>query len=258
MSSQAFITCCPNCHTEFSVKDGQLKVASGQVRCGACLHVFNALENERRKKAKAPLAQETITAASQEIEQEKSTERPTQSLNLDLSDLADDYYDVRAPQKKSGLISSFLFGIAICLSIGGLAGQLLWIKQSEWLYSNALYPIYQIAFQFSHQPIPVKTDRTKVVNKKLIVQPHSEYQDAIRVYLLLQNQADFSQPFPTLQMRFSDINGRPVAQRILAPQDYIDSSTFPNLMMPSLQPIQIQLDLMSPGRRAVSYQLELL
>ncbi|UTW02602.1 DUF3426 domain-containing protein [Amphritea atlantica] len=36
------ITECPACHTRFQVTQGQLKIASGKVRCGACLDVFNA------------------------------------------------------------------------------------------------------------------------------------------------------------------------------------------------------------------------
>lgn len=36
------ITECPACHTRFQVTQGQLKIASGKVRCGACLEVFNA------------------------------------------------------------------------------------------------------------------------------------------------------------------------------------------------------------------------
>ncbi|MFC3149494.1 DUF3426 domain-containing protein [Litoribrevibacter euphylliae] len=38
------ITQCPKCQTSFKVKEEQLKVANGLVRCGSCLHVFNAVE----------------------------------------------------------------------------------------------------------------------------------------------------------------------------------------------------------------------
>jgi len=38
------ITQCPKCQTSFKVKEEQLKVANGLVRCGSCLNVFNAVE----------------------------------------------------------------------------------------------------------------------------------------------------------------------------------------------------------------------
>lgn len=38
-------TQCPNCETTFQVTANQLKAANGDVRCGQCLAVFNALDN---------------------------------------------------------------------------------------------------------------------------------------------------------------------------------------------------------------------
>ena len=45
MTKTVLITRCPNCDTSFRVTDVQLAVASGSVRCGACLQVFSALEH---------------------------------------------------------------------------------------------------------------------------------------------------------------------------------------------------------------------
>ncbi|MEX1236719.1 MAG: DUF3426 domain-containing protein [Pseudomonadales bacterium] len=42
MSNEMLITCCPYCDTSFRVTEAQLAVASGAVRCGACLQVFSA------------------------------------------------------------------------------------------------------------------------------------------------------------------------------------------------------------------------
>lgn len=39
------LTRCPHCHTAFRVTSEQLKVRQGQVRCGACSEVFDALES---------------------------------------------------------------------------------------------------------------------------------------------------------------------------------------------------------------------
>lgn len=37
-------TCCPQCETVFRVTANQLRAARGDVRCGNCAHVFNAME----------------------------------------------------------------------------------------------------------------------------------------------------------------------------------------------------------------------
>ena len=39
------LTRCPACETRFRVTAEQLKARSGRVRCGACQHVFNALDS---------------------------------------------------------------------------------------------------------------------------------------------------------------------------------------------------------------------
>ena len=38
---EPLVTTCPNCGTRFKVTESQLQVAKGQVRCGACLTVFD-------------------------------------------------------------------------------------------------------------------------------------------------------------------------------------------------------------------------
>ncbi|HBX57286.1 DUF3426 domain-containing protein [Pseudomonas sp. UBA2684] len=42
--TESFVTQCPHCRTSFRVNRAQLGAAHGAVRCGACLHVFNAAQ----------------------------------------------------------------------------------------------------------------------------------------------------------------------------------------------------------------------
>lgn len=42
--TESFVTQCPHCRTSFRVSLSQLRAARGAVRCGACLHVFNAAQ----------------------------------------------------------------------------------------------------------------------------------------------------------------------------------------------------------------------
>ncbi|WPC05704.1 DUF3426 domain-containing protein [Pseudomonas benzenivorans] len=45
--TETFVTQCPHCRTSFRVNQAQLGAAHGVVRCGACLHVFNAAQQLR-------------------------------------------------------------------------------------------------------------------------------------------------------------------------------------------------------------------
>jgi len=59
--SELLITECPGCHSRFRVTEGQLHLAQGQVRCGACLLVFDARAEAHRLERK----QRSIKAARQ-------------------------------------------------------------------------------------------------------------------------------------------------------------------------------------------------
>lgn len=59
------ITRCPNCHARFRVTEGQIKLAGGQVRCGACLKVFSATEHEVSSFKPEPEEQTEATAPLQ-------------------------------------------------------------------------------------------------------------------------------------------------------------------------------------------------
>ncbi|RFQ40955.1 hypothetical protein D0N87_02760 [Pseudomonas sp. ATCC 13867] len=53
--SDSFITQCPHCQTRFRVNSAQLGAASGAVRCGTCLKVFNAPQNMLGESTPAPI-----------------------------------------------------------------------------------------------------------------------------------------------------------------------------------------------------------
>ena len=52
--TQSFITQCPHCRTSFRVSLTQLGAAHGAVRCGACMHVFNAAQQLREQGQQLP------------------------------------------------------------------------------------------------------------------------------------------------------------------------------------------------------------
>jgi predicted Zn finger-like uncharacterized protein len=54
--TQSFVTQCPHCRTSFRVNLAQLGAAHGAVRCGACLHVFNAAQQLREQGEQLPVA----------------------------------------------------------------------------------------------------------------------------------------------------------------------------------------------------------
>ncbi len=99
--------------------------------------------------------------------------------------------------------------------------------------------------------LPARRDlrRIEVLNRD--VRPHPQTEQALLVSLTLVNRAAFAQPFPTLEMSFSDTDGRLVALRRFAPAEY--RPTEAASMTPG-EPVPLRLELRDPGARGVSFR----
>jgi len=70
----------------------------------------------------------------------------------------------------------------------------------------------------------------------------------------LINTANFTQPFPLLTVGFSDINGKPLAQRRFTPREYLSNSIDLAAGMEPDLPVRVELELVDPGKAAVNYE----
>ncbi|MBP0048406.1 zinc-ribbon domain-containing protein [Marinobacterium sp. AK62] len=315
------VTRCPNCHARFRVSDGQLKLAAGQVRCGACLLVFDALQHRltprqpspQRSPEPPPATQQpahpapapahpdaarprasTQTPPATAASSEPVPEAPPRSPEPDapappetvptetvlpetLPPEATPPANTGAADEKANPLNGFRAEalqlntpasaepnpvktsgwLLLCLlALLGLAGQALWFERAQLATYPQLRSLYALLCdQFDctlQQPA-----LSLIQNRELHLQPHPQFRDALRVTIVLENQAPFEQPWPALDLRFSDLKGRPVAQRTFQPDEYLDTDSLNPRQMPSGRPVQINLELASPGRRGTSYELEL-
>jgi hypothetical protein len=88
-----------------------------------------------------------------------------------------------------------------------------------------------------------------------VVRSHPEFSGALVVDAILYNRAPFAQPFPLLEMRFADINGRLLASRRFKPSEYLAGELAGQAEMPPQIPIHVSLDILDPGTQAVNYSL---
>src|SRR5690554_5833296 len=87
--SELLVTQCPYCQTRFRLTPEQLLVAAGNVRCGACLEVFNASEAEVTEapatSAAEPPAPAPVPAPGSALLHDDLDEPDLQALGLDES-----------------------------------------------------------------------------------------------------------------------------------------------------------------------------
>ncbi|WP_255482888.1 DUF3426 domain-containing protein [Marinobacterium marinum] len=307
------ITRCPDCHARFRVTAGQLKLARGQVRCGACLCVFDARlhalpEAERVEPADTrippppvnkPAAEQTGTPtpvtqsdsspvteisadpatntvsapplstaaatgnaiplgprASRDAAASAST--PTGVPALDTLRLRAGSGDITrpTPDRDGNPVATTGWLLLSLVAALALTAQLLWFERAHLAQYAELKSLYALLCE--QVDCSLQQNALALINNQgLHLQPHPQYADALSATILLENRAAFSQPWPGLQLRFTDLKGRLVAQRTFQPEEYLDTRSVDRMRMPTGQPMQIELELASPGRRGVSYELKL-
>jgi hypothetical protein len=99
---------------------------------------------------------------------------------------------------------------------------------------------------------PVEIDQIAILGWD--VRSHPTVPKALIATTTMVNNADFNQPFPLLELRFSDMNGLPVSQRRFKPQEYLGDPALVKQGMQPDTPTHIELELLDPGKNAVNFE----
>jgi hypothetical protein len=91
----------------------------------------------------------------------------------------------------------------------------------------------------------------------LTVKSHPHYRGALMVDAIIINHADIMQPFPNIQLLFTDTEEHVVAARSFKPSEYLRGELASTEMMPANQSIHIALELNDPGENATGYSVSL-
>lgn len=371
--SHSQVTQCPHCQTRFRVNDAQLAAAQGNVRCGACLHVFLAKEHLQGAQA-APKAEltpsapatevPTSTAPSSQVADSPANKTPLDTLwihddldldNLDLDEelaklereesarqkavepliavhtpnqadeswaeallLDDKPLSALAaqpnPNTEAALIATDEAPLAQAISpplsaelaqpLSRQAAQdpvlnsplqleveeepldLSWQQPAprpwgRWLFWGLLNLLAALALGYQYlmhnfdtlarqealRPwleqlcpvlqctLPSRVDVQQIRSSNLVVRNHPRFPGALIMDALIYNRASFAQPFPLLDVRFSDMHGQLIATRRFKPSEYLAGELAGQSQMPPQTPIRIALEILDPGAKASSYSL---
>jgi len=86
------------------------------------------------------------------------------------------------------------------------------------------------------------------------VRLHPKIKGALLISATIKNQANYSQPYPTILLKFTDLTGATVAQRYFPPSAYLGLLNKPFALMPSKKPIQLNIEILDPGSDAINFQ----
>jgi len=105
-------------------------------------------------------------------------------------------------------------------------------------------------------PQPVDLKAIKIIDKDVRSHPNSK--KALLITATIKNEAEFDQPYPQLELRFSDINNKVIARRKFNPKEYLDKSADLTSLMQAGVPVRMMLEIVDPGSAAVNFTFEFL
>lgn len=249
----SLITACPTCSTRFFVTSEQLNAHHGDVRCGKCSHVFNALD--RLGEIDSPPLPDLIT-------QEKPAPvaaKPTAEVSIPRIETPEIFGEVASKSKipsavKRKIVWPYYVLAAGLLLIGCL--QVLYFLRTpiatQWPEAKPLLA-QACALADCTVELPKKIDLLIIDDSDL--QEDAERQGVIRLNTVLINNAAFAQAYPSLELTLTDHNDRPVLRRAFTAQEYMAKGTDIAAGIAAGAELQIKLALTSSEVEVSGYRV---
>lgn len=110
--------------------------------------------------------------------------------------------------------------------------------------------------QGEHCTLPPPQNLARIESRGLNVMSHPEYGNSLLIDALIINTATFSQPFPAVELAFTNERGAVVAARRFQPAEYLHGELAGVAMMPVGQSVRIQISILDPGSTAINYRMQ--
>jgi predicted Zn finger-like uncharacterized protein len=256
-------TFCPSCSTVFAIRAEHLLAAAGRVRCGACDQVFRAFDYvyEDLETVQSALADYHARQTDRHAK-----ERQDSAGYAGEEAGADDAQDDLLMPPEFTDIWSERSHIWRNLAKGAVIGALLLLLGVQWLYFNRTSlaaqndwrPGLELFCSLLRCDLPLRVDLSRIELVNRDVRKHPRVAGALLINATLVNRADFPQPYPILEVTFSNSTGTPVAARRFNPDEYLDDQVDIKAGMPVNTALHVMLEIEDPGKDAVSYQFEFL
>jgi predicted Zn finger-like uncharacterized protein len=254
-------TYCPNCLAIFQITSEHIDKAGGRTRCSECRQVYRA----------ADYLFDDLAAVHKAIEGRHAAGNPTREvmgryapLNIPARD-APGWEATQETRPKGRLHSESWHKRTVSMGdIGrGLTiGMLVLLLGLQWVYfkrgllaaDDSLRPVMERFCAVLHCGLPMRVDLDQIGILERDVRKHPEVEDALLINVAIENRADFTQPYPLFEVRFTDKAGNAVAMRRFAPAEYLGKGIDPESGMSPQSTAQVLLEVLDPGTEAVSFQ----
>ena len=158
-------------------------------------------------------------------------------------------------QQKANRWKTIGWSSAIIASLLLLLLQFMYFNFDNLARDPEFRPLISSGCRLIRCAVPELHDIKRIQSSNLMVRSHPKASNALVVDAIITNRATFKQPFPILELRFTDMDNKIVAGRYFKPAEYLSGELSGSTIMPSQQPIHVALNIVDPGQQAVNYQL---
>ncbi len=180
-----------------------------------------------------------------------------QSLNESIDEIS--LAMVEVPLHKGRFGYYLTYSLLILLLLVSLGGQYLWFNKDQLAAREDLRHYYVRACQVLEPRIgcnlPDYVNLSDISTRKLIVRSHPAIRNALIIDAIILNSADFAQPFPRLELKFTDLDFKTVASRRFEAREYLGGELTGLKFIPARTEVRVSLEIVDPGNLAVSYEL---
>lgn len=215
----------------------------------------DALIARREPLANTPPDRDEIAPTISACDSRTAEQRHEPEVAGSLFELDDEPLQLAWQQQRKPWGRWLLWGTLNLLALLALAGQYVAYNFDELARQDRYRPWFELLCPTLACTVPTRVDVSQIRSSNLVVRSHPDFRGALIVDAILYNRASFSQPFPLLEIRFADLNGKLIASRSFKPSEYLSGELAGRSEMPPQVPIHIALDILDPGATAVNYSL---
>jgi len=154
-----------------------------------------------------------------------------------------------------GGVRRTLWSLVIVALLGLLVAQVTWFQFDRLSAIPELRPFYEQGCELAGCELKPLVDIDAIQSRKLVVRTDPDNRTQLLVEAVIINRAAFEQPFPSIALTFSNLNGDVVAQSVFTPEEYVAGEGRELSTMPTETPVRIAISIRDPGRDAVNYNI---
>jgi predicted Zn finger-like uncharacterized protein len=243
----SLITACPACSTNFFVKTEQLNAHHGDVRCGKCSHVFNALECLGEIE-ESPVPEMLHPPVSQPDAPVPPPAAPLAAKPVETPAIFGEIKSKAKPlssgQRRSKVIWPY-YAFSLVLLLIGVLQMAYFLRTPIATHWPTTKPLLAGACDLVGCKVELPKDISLLLIDDSDLQEDAEHEDVIRLSTLLINNAPFAQAYPLLELTLTDKNDRPVLRRAFTASEYMAKGSDLDAGIPAGEELQIKLALTS-------------